>query len=335
MLALIVTFLFLAAVIVASGMYLSKYADALADLTGLGRTLGGMVLLASATSLPELAVDCKAALIDAPDMAVGAVLGSSIFNLLILGVLDLCHGRKDRIISPVSAHHALAAISTIILTAVVVGFLLLKEFSVQWQEVGLGTVLAFVMYVASLRLIYLDQKLMSRSGKDTDASDPAEMTMRRATIGYAVTTLIILIAASYLAPTADELARVTNLGGTFIGSTLVALTTSLPEVVTSTAAVRMGAFDLAVGNVLGSNAFNMAILLPVDILYRKGSLLQDAELANGVTGTAVILVTGILTLGLLYRPQKRYWLIEPDAILVVLLAGASFVALYYLTPAAM
>ena len=97
----------------------------------------------------------------------------------------------------------------------------------------------------------------------------------------------------------------------------------------------MGAFDLAVGNVLGSNAFNMAILLPVDILYRKGSLLQDAELANGVTGAAVILVTGILTLGLLYRPQRRFWLIEPGAVLVVLFAGASFVALYYLTPAAM
>jgi cation:H+ antiporter len=127
---------------------------------------------------------------------------------------------------------------------------------------------------------------------------------------------------------------VTNLGGTFIGSTLVALTTSLPEVVTSAAAVRMGAFDLAVGNVLGSNAFNMAILLPVDMLYRSGSLLQDAELANGITGVAVILVTGILTLGLLYRPQKRYWLIEPDAALVVLLAGAAFAALYYLVPQA-
>jgi cation:H+ antiporter len=204
--------------------------------------------------------------------------------------------------------------------------------------------LAFVTYIVSLRLIYLDQKHMSvgdsvprelAADEGTSAAAVAgSLSLRHATIGYLATTLVILIAASYLAPVADELARVTNLGGTFIGSTLVALTTSLPEVVTSAAAVRMGAFDLAVGNVLGSNAFNMAILLPVDMLYRSGSLLQDAELANGITGVAVILVTGILTLGLLYRPQKRYWLIEPDAALVVLLAGAAFAALYYLVPQA-
>ena len=127
-------------------------------LTGLGRTLGGLVLLASATSLPELSVDCKAAVIGAADMAVGAVLGSSIFNLLILGVLDLCHGRRDRIMSPVSAGHALSAISTIILTSIVMAFIVLKELPLEWMSVGLGTVLVFLFYVASLRLIYLDQR---------------------------------------------------------------------------------------------------------------------------------------------------------------------------------
>jgi cation:H+ antiporter len=94
----------------------------------------------------------------------------------------------------------------------------------------------------------------------------------------------------------------------------------------------MGAFDLAVGNVLGSNAFNMAILFPVDIFYRQGSLLKDVDTSHAITGSAVIVITGIVCLGLLYRPKKRYWLIEPDAGLVVLLAIAAFVALYYLIP---
>lgn len=96
----------------------------------------------------------------------------------------------------------------------------------------------------------------------------------------------------------------------------------------------MGAFDLAVGNVLGSNAFNMAILFPVDLFYQRGSILRDAEIHNAVTASAVILLTGILTLGLLYRPKRRYCLVEPDATLLVVLSVAVFVALYLLTPAA-
>ncbi len=333
MLQLLLTFAILAGVIVVAGTCLSKYADVIADLTGLGRTLGGLVLLASATSLPELSVDCKAALIGAADMAVGAVLGSSIFNLLILGVLDLCHGHRDRIVSPVSAGHALSAIGTIILTAIVLSFLVLKELPLSWMSVGLGTLMTFLFYLAMLRLIYLDQRHAPSQSESTGESGGG-LSLRHAVVGYLASTLVILLAAGYLAPTADRLAHESGLGGTFIGSTLVALTTSLPELVTTAAAIRLGAFDLAVGNVLGSNAFNMAILFPVDIFYRQGSLLQDAEITNAVTAAAAILLTGILTMGLLYRPRRRYWLLEPDARLLVILAVAVFVALYYLTPVA-
>ena len=325
-------FISLAAVIVVAGLFLTKYADAIADATGLGRTLAGLVLLAAATSLPELAVDCAAVLMDppAPNIAVGAVVGSSVFNLLILGVMDFCHWRKDRIISPESAGHALSAITTIILTSVVVLFVLLQDFPLEWNSIGLGPFLVFLIYIATLRLIYLDQVYANEGKTEEDSSSP--YGLKHAVIGYVAATAVIFVAARFLAPTADEIARVTGLGGTFVGSTFVALTTSLPEVVTTFAAVRMGAFDLAVGNVLGSNAFNMAILFPVDIFYRKGSLLKDCDTSHAVTGAAVVVITGIVCLGLLYRPKKRYWLLEPDAGLVVLLAVAAFVALYYLIP---
>lgn len=329
---LAIQFISLASVVVVAGLFLTKYADAIADATGLGRTLAGLVLLAAATSLPELAVDCAAVLMTppAPDLAVGAVVGSSVFNLLILGVMDFCHWRNDRIISPESAGHALSAITTIILTAIIVLFVLLKDFPLEWMAIGLGPFLAFLFYLATLRLIYLDQVFAAQGKAAEPSSTPSGL--KQAIVGYVGSTTVIFVAASYLAPTADEIARVTNLGGTFVGSTFVALTTSLPEVVTTFAAVRMGAFDLAVGNVLGSNAFNMAILFPVDIFYRQGSLLKDADKSHAVMGVAVIVISGIVCLGLLYRPKKRYWLLEPDAGLVVLLAIAAFVALYYLIP---
>ena len=331
---LFLQFVGLSAVIVFAGLYLTKYADAIAGVTGLGRTLAGLVLLAAATSLPELAVDCAAVIKQppAPDLAVGALVGSSLFNLLILGVLDLCHRRKERILSPASAEHALAALVTMILTAVVIVFVVLKDLPLSWMAIGLGPTLIFCGYILSLRLVYMDQML--GAGQEPEDIEPSPYSTRHAIIGYLVATAIIFVAAAYLAPVADKIAVVTGLGGTFVGSTFVALTTSLPEVVTTAVAVRIGAFNMAVGNVLGSNAFNMAILFPVDICYREGSLLQVAGTTHAVTGGVVIIITGVLCMSFFYRPKKKYWLIEPDATLVVLLAIGAIVCLYYLSPAA-
>jgi cation:H+ antiporter len=321
-------FLFLAAVIVVAGLYLAKFADAIADLTGMGRTLAGLILLAAATSLPELAVDCKAVVMTppAPDMAVGALVGSSLFNLLILGVLDLLNRRSDKMISPASNQHILSATTSILLTALVAGFILLQNPKLQIANVGMGSFVVFSVYVLSLRLTYLDQK--HRGVSDEESS--AEMKLPAAILGYVAATAVIFLAANWLAPTADEIARQTGLGGTFVGSTFVALTTSLPELVTTAAAVRMGAFDMAVGNIVGSNNFNMAILFPVDMVFRDGPLLQVVSLAHVFTAAMVIAISSVLVLAMVYKPKRRYLLIEPDASAIVLLAVMSIVILYYI-----
>ena len=127
---------------------------------------------------------------------------------------------------------------------------------------------------------------------------------------------------------ADELADVSQLGGTFVGTVFVALVTSLPEISTTLAAVRMKAYDLAVGNILGSNAFNMATLFGVDLFY-SGPLLSSVSDTHAVTAAAVIIVTAVLIMGLLYRAEKRYWIIEPDAGLVFLLVVAAFAVVYW------
>lgn len=329
MLLLVLQFIGLAAVIVIFGIMLAKYADAIADVTGLGRTLAGLVLLAAATSLPELAVDCSFALSEAPDFAVGALVGSSLFNLLILGVMDFSHRYPDRIFSAASSKHILSASTSLLLTGVVILFLVLSQQNLKfvWNGFGLGPFVIFVLYILSLRMVYMSEK-----DEEEEASSDG-MTLRRALIGYLVTTAIIFFAASALAPTSEKLAEVTGLGGTFVGSTFVALTTSLPELVTTAAAVRMGSFDLAIGNVLGSNNFNMAILFPVDCVYRKGTLLGDAELSHAITGCIVMVITAIAILSMVYRPRKRNVLLDPGAGMVVVLAILAISALYYLSPA--
>jgi cation:H+ antiporter len=327
---LLLQFAVAASGVVIAGVFLTRYADVIGQTTALGRTLAGALLLATATSLPELAVDSNLARAGQADLLLGDLLGSSLFNLLILGVLDLVHRGPTRILASSAAAHALSATMTIVLTAICLLFLL-APFDFTIAGVGPGPIAVAGSYVLGLRLVYYDQQhaMKKLEPGEVELSDHRGMTLQHAVIGYAACTVGILIAAPSLASAAEGLAAATGLGGTFVGTTLVALSTSMPEAVTTYAAVRAGAFDLAVGNVLGSNAFNMVILLPADAFF-DGSLLEAASPTHALTATCVILATGFAALGLLYRPERRYWIVEPDAVLVIVVVLASLALIYYL-----
>jgi cation:H+ antiporter len=130
--------------------------------------------------------------------------------------------------------------------------------------------------------------------------------------------MALLAAAPFLAEAANEIAQLTGVSTTFIGTSLVAITTSLPELVTSISAVRLGAFDLAVGNLFGSNAFNMAAFAFVDVAYRSGPLLNAVSDAHAMTALWSILLMNIGLMGIIYRVEQRYLLIEPDSFLIIL-----------------
>ena len=110
-----------------------------------------------------------------------------------------------------------------------------------------------------------------------------------------------------------------------MGTTLVALSTSLPELVASLTALRLGAYDLAIGNVFGSNSFNIAMLAVLDVV-QAGPLLNVIAPVHAITGLAVKTVTAVAVTGQLYRVEARVRFIEPDAFLVIgLVLGAMFV----------
>lgn len=330
MAVLILQFLIAAAVIVLAGAFLTRYADAIGEHTGMGRTVAGLVLLATATSLPELSVDCNLARLGSANLAMGDLLGSSLLNLLILAVLDLLH-RGAPVLSRTAAAHALSATMSVAVTAVCLIFLLVP-ITGTWAGIGPGPIVLALVYLFGLRLVYFDQQSASAAApKELGplGTTPPLPPLGRSIIGYLVCTVAILIVAPFLAHAAEGIADATGLGGTFVGTTLVAFCTSLPELVTTLAALRAGAFDLAVGNIFGSNTFNMVILLPVDAFY-DGSLLAAASPTHAVTAACTILVTSVAVLGLLYRPEKRYWLIEPDAALVIFLVLMSLGLVYYM-----
>lgn len=327
---MIVEFLCSAAVVIAAGTFLARAADRLAELTGLGRLLVGSVLLAGATSLPELSVDISAALRGLEDLAVGDLMGSSLANLMILAVADLMHRTRGRMLSRALAAHAISGAMSMILTALC-GVMILSRFGVNLAGVGLGSLIVFAAYVLGVRIVYYDQRFARAEAERTHAGPPPQ-PRRRAdllrTLGwFSLAAAIILVAAPFVARSAGRIAELTGLGNTFVGTTLVAFSTSLPELVATVASVRMGAFDLAVGNIFGSNAFNMALLLPVDLASR-GPLLSTVSATHALTCLWVVVVTAVAVVGQLYHVERRRQLVEPDAILVIGLVIAALVMVY-------
>ncbi|HEX5137064.1 MAG TPA: sodium:calcium antiporter [Planctomycetota bacterium] len=331
----ILTFLAAGTAIVVAGSVLTRCGDAIAELTGLGRLLVGAVLVAGATSLPEVLVDINAVAREGlPDLAVGDLLGSSLMNLLILATIDFMVRSPRRMLSRMSAAHALSATMAILLTAMVAAAILVP-FKHEILGIGTGVWAIGIVYFLGLRMTYFDQRFAADvAGEKAPAPEVGgrKLSLKAATTGFVAAGAVIFLAAPYLAHAAGRIAELTGAGSTFIGSTLVALSTSLPELVATIAAVRMGASDLAVGNIFGSNAFNMVILLPVDLAH-PGAVLADVSPAHAITALAVIIVTAVAVLGILYRAEKRIWLIEPDAALVVLLVLGALGLLYALRPA--
>jgi cation:H+ antiporter len=331
----VLEFVVCAAVIIIAGTFLTRYADAIADLTGLGRLLVGSILLAGATSLPELAVDVSAVRLGLPDLAVGDLMGSSLFNLLILAAIDMLHHSRGRLLSRASAAHALSAVVSIALTAMAAAGILLAQ---RFPQATLGGIDAasfaiLLVYIFGVRLVFYDQRVAAAAGRAShDVLMPAgkTTTLRRAAVGFILAALAILVAGPFMAEAAGTLADLTGLGGTFVGTTLVALSTSLPELVACLAAVRMGAFDLAAGNMFGSNAFNMVLLIPLDVAYRKGSLLAAVSPNHALTCLATIIITCVAVAGQLYQVERRTKLIEPDAVLVIVLICGAISLLYWI-----
>ncbi len=294
-----------AIVIVFAGTWLAHFADQISDETGLGKLLVGSVFLAGATSLPEITVDMNAIALGQPDLAVGDLLGSSLFNLLILMVVSAYFCLSEKTNVNFRQHAITATFSIALTTMVALGMVAHLELS--FLRAGLFTWLILILYIAGLWLL-----LKTSAPDNSNVQKTKTGRIASAVSGYIACAILLLLVAPYLAEAADKLATASGLGHSFIGTTLVALSTSLPELVTTIVAFRMGSPDLALGNIFGSNMFNMVIFLPLDWYY-TGNLLRAADSINIVTALGVIFVTSIATVTLLVQPVTRKGLIAGNA----------------------
>jgi cation:H+ antiporter len=318
-------------VVVFAGAALARHGDAIAEATKIGRVWIGAVLLAGATSLPELATDIAAVRLGAVDLAVGDLFGSSMANMLILAVIDLMPPRRH-VLQHVTLDHALAACLAITLNTFAAVLVLVRpEWSLAW--VGPGSLLLFLAYVAGTRAVYrhatravVDAPSVTPSSADSDAPR-VPVPLRRALLGFAIAALVVLAAAPIFAWSAKGIAELTGLGNTFVGTWLVGIATSLPELAACIAAVRLGSFDLAVGNLFGSNAFNMAIFLPLDAI-EPGSLFAKLDPGHTVSALFAIMLMGLGLAAIVYRAKRRFAMLEPSSLLMLVAYAAAIWLLY-------
>ena len=291
-------FVVTAAVIFYAGSHLSRYADAIAEKTGLGRTLIGLALLSWVTSLPELMTGMASVMIyDLPEIAVGNVLGSCMFNLLILVLLDLAS--DEPVLSTVRRSQKLGATFNVALIGLVTAEVATRGLlpSILWF--GPSSVIVVPVWFIGLDLVRRSASSghLEFAGGIPHEKYPEE-SLRRVIAMFSLNALITVGAASYLPRLGEQIAEVTGLGQTFVGSIFVGISTSLPEVVVAVAALRIGAADLAVANIVGSNLFNVVILALEDFAYTSGALLEAVSGNHLISSGAALLMTVLVLLGL-------------------------------------
>jgi cation:H+ antiporter len=300
---------FCLALIGVSGTQLSRYGDVLAEKTGLGRTWLGLVLLAAITSLPESATGISSVLwVDAPDITVGDLLGSCLFNLFILAVVDQLYPSSPVLTAADRGHLLAAAFTVVMLTVAIMGILApLPTAGVTLAHIGLSSPILLVCYLGAMRVIYRFQRRERIAYLEEHREELvyAHIGLGRTALMFGLNALVVVSAGAWIPRVAVDLASLMGWHQSLVGTILVAASTSLPEMVVTLGALRLGAVDLAVGNLLGSNLFNLALLGVMDILYFKGPLLRAVSLDHAGTGLMAILMTGIASAEMVYRPQKK------------------------------
>jgi len=302
-----------ALVIMIAGTRLARWGDILGEKTGWGGSWIGVVLLAVTTSLPELFTGIGATALSAlPNIALGDVLGSCMFNLVILSFMDAVQPE------PLSARahqgHALSIGFGLLLVGVAGLGLVAGDRLPTLGWVGISSVGLIALYFVAVRTIFRhEQQQRAREAREVARElQYGDIALRSAALRYATAAVVVVSAALVLPRLGAELGRQTGLGDAMVGSLFIAVTTSLPEIVVSLAAVRIGALDLGVGNVLGSNLFNMLILGLDDVFFTAGPLMADASPGHAVSIVAIVMMNALFLIGLTHKVMTKRFVVTWD-----------------------
>ncbi|MBN1674387.1 MAG: sodium:calcium antiporter [Kiritimatiellae bacterium] len=329
----ILAFVLVAAAIVYAGSKLSRCADQLANRFGLSRSWVGLLLVSIVTTLPEGATTISSiAKVGSPDLALGNNFGSILFNVTIIAICAVLFRRQGvlRNASPKNAYPAACAIIMIALAMLAITFPIpIAAFGLRF---GLGTVVILAMFVV---LFACMQRFESEQLRVDEAKPPhaaADLSTACVVAGFSAAAVAVVFCGFGLAVTGDRLAKILGLTDSFVGMLFLAFATSLPELIVGITAVRIGAYDLMLGNVMGANMINVLVIAVADLVYVKDVLQVPGNLGreNTFAGLFSVLETCVVILGCLSasknKPHRR---VEPHAVLLFMLYLTCLGAMFF------
>jgi cation:H+ antiporter len=294
------------AVIGYAGFNLTRYADAIAEKARFSANWAGLALLATVTSLPELMTGASAVTVaSAPNIAIGDVLGSSVFNLFLLALVDLQH-RGESIYARASRGHIVSAAFGIALLGIVLIGLVLGGRGPALGHVGWYSPAIVAVYALAIHAVLRYERGLTPSAFHMAPRHP-HLTLRQAVLRYALFAAAVVAAGAWLPFAGVDLAKAMGWSNTFVGTLFVALVTSVPEIVTTFAAARIGALDMAIGGVLGSNLFDVVIVAMDDLLYAPGPILTDVSPTHAISAASAIVMSACLIRAFWVRPRRSHW----------------------------
>ncbi len=331
-----IQFIICVVIVVAASSILSRYADVIAEKTGLGRAWVGAILLAGVTSLPELVSGVTAvSVLNAPNLAIGGIVGSNLFNLTLIAVMDVAY-QPGSILSRAQEGHILSGGLGILLmglaiSAPLMGVALNGAGVFGFSFISIGIV---VLYVIGARLLATFQSKRTAEVLEQEAEvlHYDRISRQRAFLVFGGAALVVVVTGVWLSSLTDQIAAETGLGRSFVGALFLGVSTSLPEITASLTAVRIGAIDLAIGNVLGSNLFNVTLLAVYDLFDGGANLWAVMSNANALGLIIAMMMTAVVIVSLIYRASpKTPWRVSWDGVALVVMYLGAMLALYALS----
>lgn len=320
--------------IVIAGARMSSIADRLADRTGWGEAIFGGIFLAAVTSLPDFAATLTAAVDHHPQLAMSNIIGSMAVNLFFLGLADIVYRKAN-------LEHAAASSANLSQAALTIALLAIPLLAMTTPEIDFfgvhpATLALFPVYVFGFHLVrhaHTDPMWKPKMTRQT-VTDHPDLRMRRGEtmtmlwLSFGLFAIIVTIAGWSLMKAAETIAAQTVLSESQVGTFFTAFFTSLPELVVTIAAVRQGALTLAVGNILGTNCFNVIVIAVADIVFRDASIYHAAGEQPVAWGLLSILMTAVLIMGFVRRERYGIGKIGFESFIILLLYAGALLMLF-------
>jgi cation:H+ antiporter len=291
-------------IVLFAGAKVAQYADVIAEKTRLGRLWVGTLILGVVTSMPELVTSVSSVtLVHHPNLGLGTLIGSCIFNLCIIAIIDIKHKDKSALSIASNRHVNSLAIGIVLAIVVGVGVLLNERFA--YLRIGYASLPGIVILLIYITAFWRISKQKRDTPPDASLLQYEHTSGRFVWLKLALASSAIIGAGIWLSYVGDQISIVTGWGTTFVGSLLIAITTSLPELTVAIVSERLGAIDLAIGDILGANLLDLTYIFFLDLLNGNESIFARASQSHLVTLSLLVVMNTVLIVAFKTKMSRK------------------------------